>query len=193
MRGIIRRFPSIKSIKNIKSEIKTNNGEINSIKKEIKVLEKRISAYKKSKDFNAQEEILKLESEIQSKTSEMTPYQNIVDELNAKIKTHTDLDEELKECRRIIKAITQRKDKLVEEAREKITDEEAEELIVARWNRTIHSIVDAYIEEFARNLQLDIEHTYEKYTVTLKNILSDRDKVTADLNKYLEELGYATV
>ena len=193
MRGLIRRFPSIKSIKNIKSEIKTNNGEINSIKKEIKVLEKRISAYKKSKDFNAQEEILKLESEIQSKTSEMTPYQNIVDELNAKIKTHTDLDEELKECRRIIKAITQRKDKLVEEAREKITDEEAEELIVARWNRTIHSIVDAYIEEFARNLQLDIEHTYEKYTVTLKNILSDRDKVTADLNKYLEELGYATV
>lgn len=180
-------------IKNIKSEIKTNNGEINSIKKEIKVLEKRISAYKKSKDFNAQEEILKLESEIQSKTSEMAPYQNIVDELNAKIKTHTDLDEELKECRKTIKAITQRKDKLVEEAREKITDEEAEELIVARWNRTLHSIVDAYIEEFARNLQLDIEHIYEKYTVTLKDILSDRDKVTAALNKYLEELGYVTI
>ena len=139
------------------------------------------------------EEILKLETEIQSKTSEMAPYQSIVDELNAKIKTHTDLDEELKECRRTIKAITQRKDKLVEEAREKITDEEAEELIVARWNRTLHSIVDAYIEEFARNLQFDIEHIYEKYTVTLKDILSGRDKVTADLNKYLKELGYATV
>jgi len=180
-------------IKNIKSDIKTNNGEINSIKKEIKTLEKRISAYKKSKDINVQEEISKLEAEIQSKTSEMAPYQNIVDELNAKIKTHTDLEEELKECRRTIKAITQRKDKLVEEAREKISDEEAEKLIIARWNRTLHSIVDAYIEEFARNLQLDIEHIYEKYTVTLKDILSDRDKVTADLNKYLEELGYATV
>lgn len=180
-------------IKNIKSEIKTNNGEINSIKKEIKALEKRISAYKKSKDINAQEEILKLEAEIQSKTFEMAPHQNIVDELNAKIKTHTDLEEELKECRRTIKAITQRKDKLVEEAREKITDEETEELIVARWNRTLHSIVDAYIEEFARNLQLDIEHIYEKYTVTLKDILSNRDTVTTDLNKYLKELGYATV
>lgn len=180
-------------IKNIKSDIKTNNGEINSIKKEIKTLEKRISAYKKSKDINVQEEISKLEAEIQSKTSEMAPYQNIVDELNAKIKTHTDLEEELKECRKIIKAIAQRKDKLVEEAREKITDEEAEELIVARWNRTLHSIVDAYIEEFARNLQLDIEHIYEKYTVTLKDILSDIDTVTADLNKYLKELGYAAV
>ena len=180
-------------IKNIKSDIKTNNGEINSIKKEIKTLEKRISAYKKSKDSNAQYEIEQLEREINSKKSEMAPYQNIVDELNAKIKTHTDLEEELKECRKTIKAITQRKDKLVEEAREKITDEEAEELIVARWNITLHSIVDAYIEEFARNLQLDIEHIYEKYTVTLKDILSDRDKVTADLNKYLKELGYATV
>lgn len=180
-------------IKNIKSDIKTNNGEINSIKKEIKTLEKRISAYKKSKDINVQEEISKLEAEIQSKTSEMAPYQNIVDELNAKIKTHTDLEEELKECRRTIKAITQRKDKLVEEAREKISDEEAEKLIIARWNRTLHSIVDAYIEEFARNLQLDIEHIYEKYTVTLKDILSNRDTVTTDLNKYLKELGYAAV
>ena len=180
-------------IKNIKSDIKTNNGEINSIKKEIKTLEKRISAYKKSKDINVQEENSKLEAEIQSKTSEMAPYQNIVDELNAKIKTHTDLEEELKECRRTIKAITQRKDKLVEEAREKISDEEAEKLIVARWNRTLHSIVDAYIEEFARNLQLDIEHIYEKYTVTLKDILSKRDTATANLNKYLEGLGYANV
>lgn len=180
-------------IKNIKSDIKTNNGEINSIKKEIKTLEKRISAYKKSKDINVQEEISKLEAEIQSKTSEMAPYQNIVDELNAKIKTHTDLEEELKECRKTIKAITQRKDKLVEEAREKISNEEAKKLIIARWNRTLHSIVDAYIEEFARNLQLDIEHIYEKYTVTLKDILSDRDKATADLNEYLKELGYATV
>lgn len=180
-------------IKNIKSDIKTNNGEINSIKKEIKTLEKRISAYKKSKDINVQEEISKLEAEIQSKTSERAPYQNIVDELNAKIKIHTDLEEELKECRKIIKAIAQRKDKLVEEAREKISNEEAEKLIIARWNRTLHSIVDAYIEEFARNLQLDIEHIYEKYTVTLKDILSDRDTVTADLNKYLKELGYAAV
>ena len=125
--------------------------------------------------------------------NQIQEYFEYIEEQEAKIKTHTDLEEELKECRKTIKAITQRKDKLVEEAREKITDEEAEELIIARWNRTLHSIVDAYIEEFARNLQLDIEHIYEKYTVTLKDILSDRDKVTADLNKYLEELGYATV
>ena len=182
-----------KVITNIKSDIKTNNSEISAIKKEIKTLEKRISAYKKSKDSNSQYEVEQLEREINSKKSELVPYQNNVDELILKIKTHTDLEEELKECRKTIKAITQRKDKLVEEAREKITDEDAEKLIIARWNRTFHSIVDTYIEEFARNLQLDIEHIYEKYTVTLKDILSDRDTATADLDKYLEDLGYATV
>ena len=122
----------------------------------------------------------------------MAHYQNLMDELSAKIKTHTDLEEELKECRRTIKTITKQKDQLLEQAREKITDVEAQKLIISRWNNVLHDIVDAYLVEFAQNLQLDIEHIYDKYTVTLKDILADRDKVTMDLNKYLEELGYVT-
>jgi len=189
-------------IKNIKESIKISKKEISSINKDIKDLNKRINAYNKEltkkkpiaeKVQEANEQIPLLTNEKLLKEKEIVPYQTELDELNAKIKTHTDLEEELKECRKTIKAIEQRKNKLVEAAREKITDEEAEELIVARWNRTLHSIVDAYIEEFARNLQLDIEHIYEKYTVTLKDILSDRDKATADLNRYLKELGYDTV
>ena len=189
-------------IKNIKAEIKENTSNIKQIDKNIKTAEKCIKAWEKTlnnkkstqKDINeAILEISSLKKQIEKESNEKIPYQSIVDELNAKIKTHTNLEEELKECRKTIRAITQKKDKLVEEAREKITDEEAEKLIIARWNRTLHSIIDAYIEEFARNLQLDIEHIYEKYMVTLKDILSDRDTVTADLNKYLKELGYATV
>ena len=187
-------------IKNIKADIKSNKSKISLINKDIKNLHKRINAYNKEltkKKFitekieEANEQIPLLTKELLLKENELSPYQDEIDELNAKIKTHTDLEEELKECRKTIKLITQRKDELVEKAREKISDEEAEELIVTRWNRTLHLIVDAYIEEFARNLQLDIEHIYEKYTVTLKDILSDRDKLTADLNKYLKELGYA--
>ena len=191
-----------KIISNLNKEINENKATASEINKEIKQIEKRIKAYNKilkmkkytqeEKD-DAQYNINLLSEQIQNKQSEMAPYQNIVDELSKKIQTHKDIEEELKECRKKIKTITQTKDEFVEKAREKITDEEAEELIIARWNRQLHLIVDAYIEEFARNLQLDIEHIYEKYTVTLKDILSDRDKVTADLNKYLKELGYATV
>lgn len=188
-------------IKLIKDDIKKNNGEKRSLEKEYKNLEKRVKAYEKDlakahgpKNIGEiRVQIAALEQNKIVLNNQIQEYSEYISEQEAKIKAHTDLEEELKECRRTIKAITQRKDKLVEEAREKITDEEAEKLIIARWNRTLHSIVDAYIEEFARNLQLDIEHIYEKYTVTLKDILFDRDKVTADLNEYLKELGYATV
>lgn len=179
-------------IKNIKADIKKDNSEINGIKKQIKLLEKRISAYKKSKENDDIIQIEQLEKEINGKKAAMAHYQNLMDELSAKIKTHTDLEEELKECRRTIKTITKQKDQLVEQAREKITPEESQKLIIARWNHLLHSIIDAYLEDFARNIQLDIEHIYDKYTVTLKDILADRDKATMDLNKYLEELGYVT-
>lgn len=188
-------------IKLIKDDIKKNNGEKRSLEKEYKNLEKRVKAYEKDLakvhgpknigDIKVQ--IAALEQNKLVINNQIQEYSEYIEEQESKIKTHTDLEEELKECRRTIRAIVQTKDKLVEEAREKISDEEAEKLIIARWNRTLHSIVDAYIEEFARNLQLDIEHIYEKYTVTLKDILSNRDKVTADLNKYLKELGYAAV
>ncbi len=188
-------------IKNIKSDIKTNKSKISSITKDVKNLNKRINAYNKEltkknpieeKVKEAKEQLSLLTKEISLREKELAPYQAELNQLTAKIEIHTSLEEELKECRKKIKAIIKTKDELVEKAREKITDKEAEELIVARWNRTLHSIVDAYIEEFARNLQFDIEHIYEKYTVTLKDILSKRDTVTADLNEYLKELGYAT-
>ena len=188
-------------IKNIKADIKINNTEKRTLEKELKILDKRIKAYEKDLRKNlSPSELAKIKTQIvaleQDKivlNNQIQKYQKYIDEQEAKIKRNIDLEDELKECRKVIKAITQRKNQLVEEAREKISDEEAEKLIVARWSRTLHSIVDSYIEEFARNLQLDIEHIYEKYTVTLKDILSEKDKVTNELNSYLEELGYATV
>ena len=160
-------------IKLIKDDIKKNGSEKRSLEKEYKNIEKRINAYKKDltnthgpKNIGETKvQIATLEQNKKTLDNQIKEYSEYIEEQEAKIKKHTDLEEELKECRKVIKAITQRKDQLVEQAREKITDEEAEKLIVARWNKTLHSIVDAYIEDFARNLQLDIEHIYEKYTV----------------------------
>lgn len=79
---------------------------------------------------------------------------------------------------------------MVEQAREKISDAEAKELIVARWLRTLQTTINSYLETHTRNLQQAIEAMYDKYTVTLSEILKERDDATAELNKYLEELGY---
>jgi septal ring factor EnvC (AmiA/AmiB activator) len=95
-----------KIISNVKSDIKENNAIISEINKDIKQLEKRLKAYNKvlTKKKSTQEEkedaekyILLLTKEMGDKDNEKIPYQNIVNELNTKIKTHTDLEEELKE------------------------------------------------------------------------------------------------
>ena len=103
---------------------------------------------------------------------------------------HTELEKELKECSDLVRAIERRKDELVEQAREKISDAEAKELIIARWLCTLQTNINSYLEIHIRNLQQAIEAMYDKYTVTLSEILKERDETTAELNKYLEELGY---
>ena len=177
-------------IKNIKVEIKANNAQITFLKREMKNFERRIKSYSKSKDPNLSFEIENLNNEKNIIESKIIPYKNRVDELNEKIKIHCELADELKECRKKIKEISSRKDQIVEEAREKISDKEAKRLIVSRWCRELHAINDSYIEEYVRNLQSDIEHIYDKYTVTLRDILSQRNKATTELDKYLKEMGY---
>ena len=75
-------------------------------------------------------------------------------------------------------------------ARGNITPEEAEGLILKRWEATLYKTIFAYLQNHSRLLLSDIENLQDKYTLPLHNILSDRDKDTQLLNNYLIELGY---
>jgi type I restriction enzyme M protein len=79
---------------------------------------------------------------------------------------------------------------LVEEARAKITVEEAKELIIKRWERSLHTLIIGYQEIHTRNVIHAIEELYEKYTTTLNDVLSSREKETQLLNNFLIDLGY---
>ena len=46
------------------------------------------------------------------------------------------------------------------------------------------------ITAHARRLQQSVELLHDKYSVTLRNLIEERDAVTEELNKYLKELGY---
>ena len=120
----------------------------------------------------------------------MAPYTAFIEEAEAQIKIHVDLENELKENRAVVRAIIRQKDELVEQAREKISPEEARELILARWRRTLESTICSYLDAYVRIFQTSLEHLFDKYNVTLKQILSEQDAATATLNSYLKELGY---
>ena len=186
-------------IKEIKAEIKLNKAERKSLEKDANNLVKRIKAYQKVLDkktsseeekTDARQQIAVLEEEKKQKESEIIPYDAFIEDAETQIKAHTDLENELKESRRDVRAIIRKKDELVDQAREKISPEDARELILARWRRTLESTIFGYLDAYARIFQQSIEHLYDKYTVTLEQILDERDVVTAKLNSFLKELGY---
>jgi type I restriction enzyme M protein len=188
-----------KQITEIKSQIKSNTKQKNILVKELTKINKQIKAYEK--DINgknitpkkvtaAKAEIEKLETEIEKLETEIAPIDEAISADTESIKKHVALEDELKKCRAEVKELERYKATLVEEARVKITVEEAKELIIKRWERSLHSLIIGYQEIHTRNLIHAVEELYEKYTTTLNDVLSSREKETQLLNNFLIELGY---
>ena len=176
-------------IKQIKAEIKEAKSERNIINKRLKEVAKSKKAYVKShEDIPA--ELLVEESE---KTAAIAPFDEKIAALEAQIARHVALEDELKTCTHDIRVIERRRDDLVDQAREKISPDEARKLILSRWHRTLADTVSAYLELRLRDLIAAVENIYGKYTVTLGDILGEREAAAAKLDGFLKELGYANI
>lgn len=179
-------------LKDHKGALKALKGERREAAKEHKNLLKRIKANEKA--LKNQPE---LAAEIETLKTEAEKFESEINRLDAVIEAdeqlfakHSGLESELKECKKVIKQIKDRKQQLVDEARLKITPEEAKELILSRWNRTLHQTINGYLQIHSRGLLQNIENLWEKYTTTLNSILSQREEKTQSLNSFLTELGY---
>ena len=188
-----------KQITEIKAQIKNNTKQKNILAKELAKIEKQIKAFQKDIDAkkplpekveiaNQQIEILTAKSN--ELRNEITPYEDSITADTESIKKHVALEDELKKCRTEVKELERYKATLVEEARAKITVEEAKSLIIKRWERTLHAVINGYQEIHTRNLIAAIEALFEKYTTTLDAVLNAREKETQLLNNFLIELGY---
>ncbi|KHE92042.1 MAG: N-6 DNA methylase [Candidatus Scalindua rubra] len=176
-------------LKEHKDALKALKGEHREVVKEVKNLNKRIAAYKKA-DMETGSEALQCVANVKTQNLASQRLQEQIDADEQRFARHTELESELKECKKVIKQIKDRKQQLVDEARLKITPEEAKELILSRWNRTLHQTINGYLQAHSRHLLQNIENLWEKYTTTLNSILSERNKETQLLNSFLMELGY---
>lgn len=174
-------------ITEIKATIKQLNGQRKELEKDLKTLEKRISAYRKDENTAS---VTKLQQEIKQIQLQINPLAEAIETAEAGIQRHVGLESEVKACATLIRAIEQRKEELVEQAREQITPEVAKQLIMNRWHTKLHSTINSYLEVHTRQLQQSVDKMHDKYTVTLTDILTERDTFTSELNKFLEGLGY---
>lgn len=171
-----------KELKEHKDGIKELKGERKEADKEYKLLLKRIKAgAEDSEQLKVKSEKLKIE--IARLDEQIAKEEN-------RMAKHTKLEEELKTCKKKIKEIKDRKQALVDQARLLISPEEAKDLIMQRWLRTLQQTVNDYLQAHQRQLLQAVENVWEKYTTPLHSILEEREKETKLLNQFLVELGY---
>lgn len=90
-----------------------------------------------------------------------------------------------------LKEAEKKKDELVQAARAKISEADAEALILTRFKQQLDAAFAAYIRTLTQQLVKAVENLHNKYAVTLKMILAERDREAQVLDEYLKELGYA--
>jgi type I restriction enzyme M protein len=181
-----------KELKVHKDAMKELKGERKEADKEYKNLLKRIKANEKAlkQQPGLATEIANLKKEAEKQLAEVQRLDAIIETDESRIARHTELEEELKVCKRKIKEIKDRKQALVDQARLLITPEEAKELILKRWLRTLQDTVNTYLQAHQRQLLQAVENLWQKYTTPLHTIVSEREKETQLLNQFLRELGY---
>jgi type I restriction enzyme M protein len=104
---------------------------------------------------------------------------------------HKALEDEARNLKALIKSTGERRDALVEQARQKISRDEARQIIVARLGQVLFASYRFYLRADQRACVAAVENLWRKYAVTAKQIEAERDAAAALLQGYLRELGYA--
>lgn len=100
------------------------------------------------------------------------------------------LEDEVKALKATIKGIENKRDELVESARQKISRDEARAVIMERLRQVLMNTYEAYLRADQRACIKAIENLWGKYAVTAKAIEADRDSASTQLKAFLVELGY---
>ena len=179
-----------KITKEYKDSKKDLNAQIKTLKKRVKDNEGRIKAYKKDKSSDSSKEITELEELIKLNNTALLELNSLVEAIDAKLKHNDDLEAERTQLTKDINATEKNLAEIANKAREKISSEDAKELILSIGYKRLSNTINEYLDSHIRKLQQLIERIYDKYTVTLGTIISERDKAVAELDAFMKELGY---
>jgi type I restriction enzyme M protein len=107
-----------------------------------------------------------------------------------RLTVHQALADELRRLKADERIAERQRDELVAQARAAIGADDARRLILARLLRTLHDGYDAYLRRHRREVVAAVENLWDKYAVTARDILAERDRAAAELAGFLVELGY---
>jgi type I restriction enzyme M protein len=175
-------------VKSLKDERKDLAGELKAELKLVKLMRQDLQRMEQA-GFAAAERKGK-RSEITELEGRIVGLEGRIEQIDERLARHSGLEAELKALRGNVREVEKRRDELVEQARERITPEEAQPLIMGRFERLVMAQFEGYLRQDVRAFVATGERLWEKYAVTLKEILAERDAEAEKLNRFLVELGY---
>ncbi|HEX7907554.1 MAG TPA: hypothetical protein VF534_05595, partial [Paraburkholderia sp.] len=115
---------------------------------------------------------------------------NTAERIEAKLITHKALEDEARTLKVMIKSTGVKKDELVEQARLKISKDQARAAIIERLGQALFDSYRQYLRANQGACILAIENLWGKYAVTAKQIEAERDNAARMMHEFLVELGY---
>lgn len=112
------------------------------------------------------------------------------DKAEEKLITHKALEDEMKVLKTAIKSTEAKKNELVEQARLKISKDQARVIIVERVGKVLFDSYLQYLKAEQRACVVAIENLWSKYAITEKHIKNESEKAAQTLKTFLKELGY---
>ena len=170
-------------VKSLKDERKVLAGEVKEAKK--KVQERR----KASKQGALFEDAVQVAEASDDEAIGLEKWERI-QAIDQQLERHAALDAELKKLKANIREVEKQKDEMIAAARAKITEDEAKTLILERFRKLLIEQFGGYLRQYQRSFIAAVENLWQKYAVTTKQILAERDREAAQLDAFLKELGY---
>lgn len=165
--------------KQLKTAKKENNGQLRDFKKQQKFAKKDEKAHIAAGGLS-----------LQALEKAITQLNTSNEAIDAKLEQHSALEKELKDLKAGLKEAEKKKDDLIEAARSQIKPADAKQLIEARFKADLEADFNAYIRTLTTSLVKAVENLHDKYAVTVKDILTQRDQEAELLNGFMKELGY---
>jgi type I restriction enzyme M protein len=175
-------------VKSLKADKKELTAKVKQIKKLVKSM--RQDAKRMEEANYSASEINEKRTEASDDEAEGIELQGQIEKIDEQLARHSALETELKTLKAGIKEVGKQRDELVEAARAKISTDEAKQLILERFQLVLSERFDGYLRQYQRTLIAEVENLCDKYAVTTKAILASRDQEAAQLNQFLQELGY---
>lgn len=177
----------LEEIEEIESNIAQAEGELNEILEEVEDWDEEEQGQKtagKVKEFLKETINDLLSSKQEAAIKEAKKWQDLTRRI----------DEKDKELKKLNKELTQKQkthEESIKQKRETLTEEEAKVLLLEKFKETIKQGLEKYINAEKKELIKVFEKLWDKYKISLKELLTERDQEVKKLNEFLKQLGYA--